>query len=504
MTTPFRLIRSTGSPRSKKKNVRPDAPRQQKARLGIEWLEDRAVPATFTVNSLQDVSSALDGLMTLREAIDGANGTTEADTIKFAAGLSGTINLSIAGVGEEENKGGDLDVRGSVTIEGPGANVITVNQTVGDRVFDVVASKGAVVNISGLTLTGGNVTADGGGVRNMNGADLTLSQMEIAGNIAAGTGVGGGVATGTGSLAVVSSAVSENSASQGGGVQVVSGDVEIKETTVTNNTATDSGGGVNVSDSSKTSVVVRDSTISSNTAPATQGAGINAPGGNVTLIDSVVDGNIGNDITVVVRTIGQSSSTGNPFGLLPGTVLSSGVGSPSGAASFLNPTLAPLASERSPGTAKPPVENSTAASAAGRLTSDARSTARIVRSPMEVAPTESGRGPEQVRPERTETAPTLTPVIPAAPDQRLNVDPALPPAEPTAAEAVFAAVMNMIARDGARAGVSVIAMMDIDGDGVKEVVLALTAAGGEQSIVVLNGTTGAPVFFVPAEGAGSR
>ena len=67
MTTPFRLIRSTGAPRSKKKkNSRPETPRQQKARLGVEWLEDRAVPATFTVNSLQDVSNALDGLMTLQ------------------------------------------------------------------------------------------------------------------------------------------------------------------------------------------------------------------------------------------------------------------------------------------------------------------------------------------------------------------------------------------------------------------------------------------------------
>src|SRR5262249_23631668 len=56
-------------------------------RPGLEVLEDRTVPTTFTVTNL-----ANDGLGSLRQAIDDSNAvTSDADVIVFQPGLTGTI-----------------------------------------------------------------------------------------------------------------------------------------------------------------------------------------------------------------------------------------------------------------------------------------------------------------------------------------------------------------------------------------------------------------------------
>jgi CSLREA domain-containing protein len=47
----------------------------------VESLEDRAAPATFTVNTTLDEVVASDGKLSLREAITRANTTTGADEI---------------------------------------------------------------------------------------------------------------------------------------------------------------------------------------------------------------------------------------------------------------------------------------------------------------------------------------------------------------------------------------------------------------------------------------
>src|SRR5262245_37434236 len=73
-----------------------------RTRLGLEPLEIRAVPATITVTSVDD-SIALDGFVTLREAITAANtnaasgdapaGDGGLDIIKFnIAGAPGTVH----------------------------------------------------------------------------------------------------------------------------------------------------------------------------------------------------------------------------------------------------------------------------------------------------------------------------------------------------------------------------------------------------------------------------
>src|SRR5262245_12549995 len=77
----------------------------QLCRLSVEQLEDRTVPSTFTVQNLNDLGSG-----SLRQAILDANNTPGADTIKFAPGVTGTINLASA----------LPDLSSNIDLEGPG------------------------------------------------------------------------------------------------------------------------------------------------------------------------------------------------------------------------------------------------------------------------------------------------------------------------------------------------------------------------------------------------
>src|SRR5262245_43404728 len=179
--------------------------------LTVEPLEDRTVPSTFTVQNLND-----SGPGSLRAAITDANAHPNADLIKFANGLAGTIHLA-----------SQLSITEDLTINGPGAGNITVNGGDTTRVFsisggttDVIlarltiahgqAVQGAGIDHAGDNLTvshclffdnravgGVGVTALGGGIFNEAGSTLTVTGTTFAGNQALG-GDGGGGAGGYG------------------------------------------------------------------------------------------------------------------------------------------------------------------------------------------------------------------------------------------------------------------------------------------------------------------
>src|SRR5438093_640185 len=96
---PLSLIRRSGAGR-----------RSARARPAVEQLEDRTVPATFPVTTLNDAGGG-----SLRQAVLNANATAGADTITFQPGLTGPVTLT----------SGELLVTDSVTITGPGAGVLT-------------------------------------------------------------------------------------------------------------------------------------------------------------------------------------------------------------------------------------------------------------------------------------------------------------------------------------------------------------------------------------------
>jgi hypothetical protein len=151
------------------------APRR--ARPALEALEGRALLSTFTVLNLAD-----SGPGSLRQAILAANANPGADVIGFAGGLKGTIPLA-----------SELSVTDDLTINGPGANQLTVSGNNATRVFHV---SGTSLAINDLTIANGLASvpagnALGGGLLN-DGASVTLSKVLFAGNQAVGHGAGGG------------------------------------------------------------------------------------------------------------------------------------------------------------------------------------------------------------------------------------------------------------------------------------------------------------------------
>src|SRR5947209_11082115 len=98
-------------------STRPLAADRRRFRPGIECLEDRLVPATFTVTTPLDVVNPNDGKLSLREAITQANARRGADTIVVPAGL---FRIALAGA-DDANAAGDFDVTDTVTVRGAGA-----------------------------------------------------------------------------------------------------------------------------------------------------------------------------------------------------------------------------------------------------------------------------------------------------------------------------------------------------------------------------------------------
>jgi len=112
-------------------------PPRRPFRPQVECLENRLAPATLHVNTHADVVLIPKGELTLREAITLANAATQPDTIVLG---TGTYKIAIPGAGENNNATGDFDIKQSMTIEGQGAGVTTVDGAGVDRIFDIIGT----------------------------------------------------------------------------------------------------------------------------------------------------------------------------------------------------------------------------------------------------------------------------------------------------------------------------------------------------------------------------
>src|ERR1700686_1396515 len=206
----------------------PDAPRHPAPTL-LAPDKSTIAPAanTITVNSTADVANGNDGLCTLREAITAANSNTASgitagecaagsssgsDTIDLT-GVTGTISLTVA----------LPDITSDMTINGPGANLLTVQRSTAGgtpnfRIFTVPSNR--VVTISDLTMSNGNIASglaplnSGGAVANS--GTLTLTNSTLSGNTAIN---GGGAIFNNGTFTLANSTVTGNSANtRGGGI----------------------------------------------------------------------------------------------------------------------------------------------------------------------------------------------------------------------------------------------------------------------------------------------
>ena len=270
-------------------------------------LPSAAQAATFTVDSTGDApdasttapacETAAPVRCTLRAAIQQANSDpASADEIIVPAG---NYALTLA-AGDDTAATGDLDVTGSVVIQGAGAGATIVRQTVVDRVFDIrqLQTASAPVEIVELGVTGGQL----GGVRSATiFTKLEITDSAIFDNQQS-VSSGGGLelldrAVGV-PVAVTGSTISGNDAPAGGGIYVDDGvDMTLENSTISGNTATGSGGGGGiltdpVNGSPEGTATLTNSTVTANVAPSGTGGAFNNDG-TINVRNTIVSGNAG-------------------------------------------------------------------------------------------------------------------------------------------------------------------------------------------------------------------
>jgi hypothetical protein len=327
--------------------------------LSASWLAVANAHAnTITVTNTND-----SGPGSLRQAIADAN---DGDTIN-TTDVSGSIELS----------SGELLVKKNVTINGPGAEKLSIENTHSSRVFEIAS--GEVVTISGLAINSGHAVA-GGGI--YNAGILEVTDCSISGNEAGGlreNGLGGGIFNENGAtLTVINCAISGNAADQGGGIynggsmQIASttlsdnfvgavfsqqtsvggaiyndGTLDIADSAITGNTATGTlqRGGIGGSIFNAGTLAIANTTISGNLAGSTgafsgAGGGIANGGGNLVIQNSTINDNtadgpsgsgfggnifIGEGTLEIENTILNASSGANIFNFgSQGAVISDG------------------------------------------------------------------------------------------------------------------------------------------------------------------------------------
>jgi len=234
------------------------------------------------------------GDLSLREAVALASASVEtADSISFSPAVFGTpqtITLTL----------GEIAIGGPVSIQGPGAGLLTVSGNNASRIFNTSAAPaGTAIAINQMTLTGGFSTVQGGAVFGA-GQKIAMSGMVLTANKAA----------------------------FGGAVLIISGGSFTADDCVfTGNIATSNIGAIGLGGAAKT--IIRRSTISGNSAALAVGGLYTT--GYLFVEDSTISGNaavagVGGGIAVVnafaagALTIRNSTISGNTTGTNGGAV----------------------------------------------------------------------------------------------------------------------------------------------------------------------------------------
>ena len=240
-----------------------------------------AYASTDTVTSLLDDGSA----GTLRATLANAN---NGDTINFA--VTGTITLTST-----------LTISQNLTIQGPGANLLTISGNNAVPVFTV--NSGAQLSLLGLTIANGNTTGPGGGISN-NGV-LTVSSSSFNDNSTAGNE--GGAINNSGTLVVSASSFIGNSSSLGdagvGGAISNSGTLTVDDSMFSANSSNNGGAICNEGGTA----TIRNSTFSANSSVSAGGGAIFGFDGAVTATNNIFVGNSAR-VGAAVATSGESSA----------------------------------------------------------------------------------------------------------------------------------------------------------------------------------------------------
>jgi hypothetical protein len=152
---------------------------------------------------------------------------------------------------------GQIQLGRSVTINGPGANQLTVSGNHTSRVFEVSVDAPAVVTISGLTIANGNVAGwmdeGGGGILKNNDGTLNIVDCAFTNNFS--PYIGGGISVthyhpgSGGAVNITGSTFSGNSTgAYGGAIYLLRGSLTVASSTISGNSSGEYGGGISTGD----------------------------------------------------------------------------------------------------------------------------------------------------------------------------------------------------------------------------------------------------------------
>jgi len=278
--------------------------------------DDKGQPQTFEVVNTQDSGSG-----SLRNAIKQANANEGTDTITFDESILEAPFPGFTPTASIDLTSGQLEITDDLTIEGLGADVLTIDAGGDSRVFLVNnGSENLIdVNLSGLTIANGKTNKNGAGI--LNAENLTLTKSSVEFNSATGSqSPGGGIANINGSLDLVNSTVlGNNSDNSGGGIFSSSerdNALTILNSTISNNDAAVGGAGIDIDGEAE----IVQSTIANNSSSDNTGAGGIKNSGNLRIGTSIVDDNQPSDIANngsistfgddVVNLVGDGSLSG--------------------------------------------------------------------------------------------------------------------------------------------------------------------------------------------------
>ena len=301
-----------------------DSTLNQSNRLLHEWASFSITPtpqteqplAAFTVNSFDDdvdgnigdgICATLQGVCTLRAAIQEANSSYDAAVIHLP---SGTYRLSIPGRAEDKSVTGDLDITSPLTLLGSGSEATIIDGGGLDRVLDVGenAHPGTAVTIAHLTIRGGNDNGDNApaGMR-IRSYKVTLEDDIVSDNFGEGIGID------KGALILKNSVIKNNTSVGVGGIRATSSSLLIAESTISENKG--AWGGI----ASDTWINVVNSTISGNKGSA--GPGGLRLSGSATITNSTISSNVGSEgaaiwinngnLIIINSTIVANQASGN-------------------------------------------------------------------------------------------------------------------------------------------------------------------------------------------------
>jgi hypothetical protein len=250
----------------------------------------RAHAAGLVVDSLLD-TIGIDGICTLREAIQNANNDAITNTDCVAGSGTDTITFSVSGMITLDSELPVIMDADGLTIDGTGQTV-TISGNNAVRVFYA----GNTLTLNHLTIANGYSTGGvvGGGIYHCCNGTLTIMDSTFSGNRVDWAGAGGGIYNTGGPLTIMNSIFSGNNATDsGGGIYNYYSTLTITNSTFSGNSATSGawgsgGGGISNSGGPLT---ITNSTFSSNSASFSGGGGIYNYSNTLTITNSSFSGN---------------------------------------------------------------------------------------------------------------------------------------------------------------------------------------------------------------------